>query len=567
MGFFSARRSEDYEQPLKEDKSVVKVIRSRFYGNKAAKARLPANESTPQGHSHPTTRISDRAVSSPSSTNNIRPGLERRSASEGSPNPAISRGSTDAVTITLAQRLNELAVANSEGLLNDDEYRLLRQSLFDRFAAGSTVPTETPLVPMAVVATSPNRGPSSPSHPRRPSSNYNTQSSRSSIQSNRSISSTVTGLLKRATSSRRRSSMAVDPSSRSDTMSVYSYTSTATQNTQKSSFLRRLTKQNSEFSLRPNDSQGSEYGNLFSPPLDISLSVPFSESVSRSTTRSIRRGKAPPSAFSGRNLGGIEVRNPHSAAVDDDEDQPQSAKDIRHEIELVEAERRRLLDAFNGLELSTMVRQQGRGSQLLHPLSSPVDSDDGIRTLHIGAEATSIRSTMVMDIDSTSLRSTGSMHTTHSMRKASITKAASQRPLWPPLDSSSIHRKASTSTLSSVGKPTSPLSSPLAPRSSGRLRLGASTSSVNLARSTGHLPLATVAETDTAARSSSPISAHGTVSGGSPSRRVTSQDGAEDEMVDIRKRRAEVTARYDARLEYLRARLKGAELREKLLKA
>ena len=40
----------------------------------------------------------------------------------------------------------------------------------------------------------------------------------------------------------------------------------------------------------------------------------------------------------------------------------------------------------------------------------------------------------------------------------------------------------------------------------------------------------------------------------------------EAEMTDIRRRRAEVTARYEARIEYLRARLKGAELREKLLK-
>lgn len=40
----------------------------------------------------------------------------------------------------------------------------------------------------------------------------------------------------------------------------------------------------------------------------------------------------------------------------------------------------------------------------------------------------------------------------------------------------------------------------------------------------------------------------------------------ETEMADIRRRRTEVTARYEARLEYLRARLKGAELREKLMK-
>jgi hypothetical protein len=40
----------------------------------------------------------------------------------------------------------------------------------------------------------------------------------------------------------------------------------------------------------------------------------------------------------------------------------------------------------------------------------------------------------------------------------------------------------------------------------------------------------------------------------------------ENEMDDIRRRREEVSARYEARLEYLRARLKGAELHEKLLK-
>ena len=40
----------------------------------------------------------------------------------------------------------------------------------------------------------------------------------------------------------------------------------------------------------------------------------------------------------------------------------------------------------------------------------------------------------------------------------------------------------------------------------------------------------------------------------------------EAELFDIRHRRQEVTARYEDRLEYLRAQLKGAELREKLLR-
>lgn len=39
----------------------------------------------------------------------------------------------------------------------------------------------------------------------------------------------------------------------------------------------------------------------------------------------------------------------------------------------------------------------------------------------------------------------------------------------------------------------------------------------------------------------------------------------ESELLDIRRRRQAVTTRYQVRLEYLRAQLKGAELREKLL--
>jgi ABC-type Fe3+-hydroxamate transport system substrate-binding protein len=37
-------------------------------------------------------------------------------------------------------------------------------------------------------------------------------------------------------------------------------------------------------------------------------------------------------------------------------------------------------------------------------------------------------------------------------------------------------------------------------------------------------------------------------------------------VFEVQQRRKEVMARYEARLEYLRARLKGAELHEKLLR-
>jgi len=43
-------------------------------------------------------------------------------------------------------------------------------------------------------------------------------------------------------------------------------------------------------------------------------------------------------------------------------------------------------------------------------------------------------------------------------------------------------------------------------------------------------------------------------------------DENDPELVDVRKRREELVARYHARLEFLRAKLKGAELHERLLR-
>ncbi|KAF9645149.1 hypothetical protein BDM02DRAFT_3120717 [Thelephora ganbajun] len=75
--------------------------------------------------------------------------------------------------MTLAQRLGELATANEQGLLecvvffcffshwtsgltgtghSDDEYRLLRANLFERFTNGPTVPSEAPIVRLSVSA-------------------------------------------------------------------------------------------------------------------------------------------------------------------------------------------------------------------------------------------------------------------------------------------------------------------------------------------------------------------------------------------------------------------------------
>ena len=81
------------------------------------------------------------------------------------------------IRVTLAQRLDELSAANSNGLLkwvfilvlakslnlnyfecSDDEYRLLRQNLFERFASKSEVPTEASVVPAAATRPSSKNG-------------------------------------------------------------------------------------------------------------------------------------------------------------------------------------------------------------------------------------------------------------------------------------------------------------------------------------------------------------------------------------------------------------------------
>lgn len=79
----------------------------------------------------------------------------------------------------------------------------------------------------------------------------------------------------------------------------------------------------------------------------------------------------------------------------------------------------------------------------------------------------------------------------------------------------------------------------------------ASTSSLNLSR-VGHVPMTAVPEDDVNG-----------VTG-----QVTSDGDAEseNEMEEIRRRREDVSKRYEARLDYLRAKLKGAQLHEKLMR-
>ncbi|EJF63319.1 hypothetical protein DICSQDRAFT_102480 [Dichomitus squalens LYAD-421 SS1] len=615
MGFFSARRADDLHSAAQDDPSVVRVIRSRFYGKAKGKEREVASApvtpiATP--YTSPSLAVSTVSFSSKAADKRAVVGsirgprastsTTRNWAGSSATSPRrngnasdmpVSRASTDFMTVTLAQRLNELATANSEGLLSDDEYRLLRQSLFERFASGSAVPTEAPLVPLSNLSLTTVESRTSLTNGRRTSSHLHGQSSGSvrspSTSSKRSFTSTVTGLLRRATS-RRIVSLPPEPHG-SDTMSVYSMASSPPE---RLTLPRNLSKQTSEMSLRT-ETPSARISQTYSRRTVIGGHT-FSATdpgPSRARTRSGSRA-APPSSFPGSPLKGVESTYTHISANDiPDDDQVESVQDIRHQIELVEAEGRRLLDAFNGLELSTLTRQRQFKPPIIPPLPSHGPLGDG------SWPSGSLRPGK--DMDALSFKSSGSARTARSLRRTpsqgtkmrTVTSASALSTSGAALD-----RKTSMSSVSSRGRTAGP---PL-PTVAGHLGF-ASSSSVNLVRSTGHLPLETVEEAEGGGRHRpklstsrsgsmrrdewadsgigspiSPSSRSEVGSTGSGSKRGHGAAAAaaaidddelmsmETELADIRRRRAQVTGRYEARLEYLRARLKGAELREKILR-
>lgn len=176
-----------------------------------------------------------------------------------------------------------------------------------------------------------------------------------------------------------------------------------------------------------------------------------------------------------------------------------------------------------------------------------------------------------------SMHSTTSNGTSHRSPVRSVRAVPNAPLVTQPV---SLARKASLSSISSRGRGGSASGTPYLPAlpsSLGRLWSGSS-SSVNLARSTGHLPLQTVTEVGPIERNKRPLRLDTSLavrSGSTPTspRRngmMISDDedlaALEVEMVEIRRRRAEVMGRYEERLGYLRAKLKGAELHEKILR-
>ena len=401
------------------------------------------------------------------------------------------------------------------------------------------------------------------------------------MQSKGTVSSTVSGLFRRSTS--RRNTSADTDTLHSDSTSLLS-----TGSNSPNAFTRRLlrislSKQSSVVSLRldassptihDHDNGSTSY--IVSTARSDSASKPITPSISRSsTTRSKGKGAPPPSAYHHR-ANGVEQKRLHSGILDDDLDDEvlNSSKEIRAQIEAVEAEGRRLMDAFNGLELGALTRKSQS-----NPISTLPSAAHFLQGLDSSDNAWSSQSPK--DPDGMSLRSTTSNGTNLSTQRSPVRSPRTAPHATLVSQPVSLGRKPSLSSISSRGRSVTTSGAPhlpALPSSLGRLWSGSS-SSVNLTRSSNHLPLAPVAEGDSRESveghkrhlhldTSSALLRPGPAS---PRKNGGFEDDGdiaalEVEMAEIRRRRSEVMGRYEERLGYLRAKLKGAELHEKLLR-
>ncbi|KAF9485869.1 hypothetical protein BDN70DRAFT_823175 [Pholiota conissans] len=614
MGFFASRKAEDNDSyqvaigvggATNDKSSVVQVIRSRFYGKKgkeredqppsflgsASTAQVLSPSNIPSSASNPVSATPTRPGAGPSILRNrldhgrIPPATpskkrshdtlpigQKPTGNKDTLGPSSSHGKTvsvstsapsprknaDTVTLTLAQRLNELSVANSEGLLSDDEYRILRANLFERFSSNVMVPIETPVVPATPQARPRKAGQERPSP--RPLSNFQVDRPLS-ISSKTSGVSGVADMLKRATG-RRSSSKDL-----SDTSSIWSSTS----NTSFFRIPKGLTRKSSNSSVRTNASRQADAVSVVSSRAPVRSSERGTDTMSpMRSAGSMRKLAAPPSSFPGSRAVAQETRNTSAIQNIFDEQHLNTVKDITQEILNVEAEAKRVMDAFSGLEVTTLAKaQRGQVRPSLKSADLGKNSNNGDSHWGQDSDGPGGRRVNLAD-DAISMRSGISTGTAPSMapsiprsaystKKPSRTKLSISSPTVLTISRpTSLHRKNSSSSVTSekrLGRTAmAPPPVPALPHSLLQAHLkAASASNLSLSRSTGHLPMNTVPEDEG-------MSTSGTV------KSVRLDEDLENEMDEIRRRREEVSHRYEARLEYLRAKLKGAQLHEKLMR-
>ncbi|KIJ54840.1 hypothetical protein M422DRAFT_64065 [Sphaerobolus stellatus SS14] len=681
MGFFSSRKAEPTPLPNSEQKSTVNVIRSRFllirneldwqYGNKhrndTINSRSTSNGSAPGPSVSTPSFLVQSQLQSPPTRGEASIPLNQ------SPVVPTRQVSVDALTMSLAEKLNDLATANADGLLGDEEYRLLRQNVFERYsAADRDAPATTSTIPISPrtgardtsISTQavPRPRPPRAEHPQhfRNTRTASVAPSNASIHSQRSIATAVSSIFRRATG--RSHSVTTPTESESVEGSMFSGQQTTDASSIYSASQMSMSPRTNTLSRRPsNDSllSGSQHGGSVSGDIrSPRRRMPYAASIaSRATTRSAK----PPSSFHLR-LQSTSSTHPtrpnRTHEGDDDEDSPKSAAELREEIEVVESEGRKLLDAFNGLELTALTKSRTSMS-LGNPARLAMADGQHLSVYSDGAHsALGSAYTLVPDphavplvAQPVTLKRKGSMVTTITGSFKSSERRGTTVPTSMPLSNSnrnSISGKSTMTTVNGLLSTSPPLTasrshpnlnasasnssypSPALPALQGSSRKrsilrpspkrpllpsslrhpNASATSSSSSSSTpgpdaslsnrpnpdspsSHHPPSLVVPIEisrprpskldpidgsppnnttldspntTTSTSTSPTNKNTS----SPVKRTAPPDPAlialEEELGEIRRRKAEVATRYEHRLEFLRAKLKSAEIRERLSK-
>ncbi|KAL5524485.1 hypothetical protein ACEPAF_9625 [Sanghuangporus sanghuang] len=388
MGLFALRKEGPSSISLSHgeasnpsDRSVTEFIRARFNGRRKRQANLTQlfNHTADPTSIDSSLKIVEQKYASPPV------GSGAVQAPRRSDHLLSHRTSSDIVTVTLAHKLNELATAHKEGLLNDDDYRVLRQNLFDSFATHSTPPVEAPVVksvePVSLRYSSTS-----------PDDCSTTNSVRApSLQTQNTNRSSVSTLFRRLRSrSSRDHSM-----SEQDRTSISSSTPRFPLSPALNSDTRELGRQASTTSVKITHSRQIP-PDLRSVSSKKSLQSTMTTSdvggISRGSTRSFRTNP-PPSSFNAKYV------SSRLSSLDSNVDRLRSAADIRAAIRSMEAEQQSVIASLSLLSQHQFSSAPYGHTQYLNsrmgisaPLVSSNDSRNGYEwsasdsySAHIGA--------------------------------------------------------------------------------------------------------------------------------------------------------------------------------------
>ena len=367
-----------------------------------------------------------------------------------------------------------------------------------------------------------------------------------------------------------------------ETVSVYSRPSFSSGTPRSAVNIQSISRQPSDDSLMSTSKAGSTSGSVTNDLRGVmnrhrifgGNSLHYASSISsRATTRSAK----PPSSFHLRQPTASPQLLPRTHEDDDDDDRPKSAAELREEIENVESEGRKLLDAFNGLELTALTK-----SRTVGPMSAPPDGTINARRLTSHPDSTSLSisgsSFILVPERSPSMRkqTNGQTHAiplvsqpVNLKRKPSVVnsitgsfKSSTMSTVPPSLHSS----RSSPNLLSSTLPPPPPMPAlPIAVSNSSAALLKKRPSIMRQRQSTQ-----TTITVSRGPHTTPPVPASRPPPSPQSPRQIVTTDptlhALEAELADIRRRKSDVSQRYERRLDFLRAKLKSAEIRERLSK-